>query len=102
MKHFIFLFFLIASSSMAHAMSLQEYVSKKIIILNRPLLTFHYRSNIEPNNVEEVVKLAEEPTTWFYNVNVTHDNNLAGPGLYVAVDPAVSRGYSGYQSGGYR
>lgn len=77
----------------AQAMTLQEYVEKKIIVLDRPLLTFHYRHSTEPNNMNDVIKMAEEPTTWFYNPRVGVDKNIVGPGLYVAIDPASSHNY---------
>jgi hypothetical protein len=84
---------LLGSVAMAKpATNMQELLAQRIITLDRPLMTFHYRNaEQDPNSAESVLRAAAVTTDVFFRRDIVKDINMAGPGLYVAVDPGVSR-----------
>lgn len=80
--------------SSAETPSLKAIIEKNIIVLDRPLLTFHYRSwNYDPKTQLEARNLVRDAASNFFNADLDKDPNVVGPGFYVSVDPAATRSY---------
>jgi hypothetical protein len=86
-----------SSAAMANpATNMQELLAKRIITLDRPLTTFHYRNATQdPGSMESAVRAVNATTVVFSRKDLSKDHNVVGPGLYVAVDPAATRSYGG-------
>ncbi len=75
--------FLLSSSGLAESLDLQNLIAQKIMILDRPLLTFHYRQwNKDPTLAPEALDLVKRATEDSFRVDLDHDSNMVGPGLY--------------------
>jgi hypothetical protein len=96
---FLSLLMIICSGSFAlarPAASLEELFARRVITLDRPLMTFnYYESDKDAASKEIALKGALKRIALFEALDKEPDQgvNAAGPGLYVAVDPAASRGF---------
>jgi len=83
---------------------LVQVVQAHMTTLDRPMLTFHYQigappgaagpSVFEPTTIDDVKKrIAGRPRRFFDAQTVDH--TMQGAGVYVAIDPAASRGFGG-------
>jgi hypothetical protein len=82
----------ITPSCWATGLTLQELLAKKVFQLNRPMIAFHYsRRPVQFKSPQEVATSLMRSTLNFYNPNVAQSNDAAGPGLYLAVDPVITR-----------
>jgi hypothetical protein len=79
----------------AMAFTLKEYVEKNTIVLDRPMMTFHYRQRGPvPTTQEEIFQQVAKVTRGYNDISRV-DGNVAGPGLYVSVDPTGTREFGG-------
>lgn len=75
--------------------SLTKIIADRVRPLDRTMVTFHYESeNIRPQSLEDVRRRLTGRQARFFDVSLV-DNNMVGPGTYVAIDPVGSRSFGG-------
>lgn len=77
---------------------LTALVKPHVFQLDRNLITFHYRDaknkELHPQNVDELKNILNATAVQFWQAERLNSYQ-AGPGLYVAVDPTISRKHGG-------
>jgi hypothetical protein len=82
-----------AAFAQARADLLSDYVAAHVVVLDRPVLSFHYtHDRAEPASPEEAFRYLNKSVPIYNDATVVTDD-LAGPGLYLAVDPVGSRSF---------
>lgn len=87
---------ILPTQTLAETLSLKAVIAKRVSTLDRPLLTFHYRSwKNGPETQTEAWGFMRDSAARFFLEDRDQDANMVGPGFYVSVDPAATRTFGG-------